>query len=219
MLHFADKTLNQVPFAVQPAVVLAWRFAALVRRNDGNRLSLLDQRHKSLRSVASVSNHMRAVQVFQQAGRLGAVVNLPTRQQQPQGITQPIHRNVDFGRETASTTPQRLFFLPAAFFGHPRHRGALAPSCCPASRSPYRRLVRGVPAFAPIRQLHTSEQTVCTRRSSYHTFQATTAIAHRCALSTTRLPETGGRQLHPPHKRVAHLSRRRVFSSIARRST
>jgi hypothetical protein len=83
MLDLVDKAFDQVPLTIQPAVVIALLFGALVRRNDGNRPVLDDPIDQRLPSIAAIRNHILPLQTFQQRLRLGAFMRLSGGQPVP----------------------------------------------------------------------------------------------------------------------------------------
>jgi len=213
MLQFVDATLNQVALTVQPTVVFTRRFAGLVRRNDSDRWAQINLGDNRLRGIASVSNDVGAHQAFQQLSCLGAVMDLPARQQQAQGVAQSIDNQVDFGGETASTTPQRLCFLPAAFFVRLRHMDAHVRWCCPASRFPCPGHGRNAATYAPKHPPHTSVRNVCRPHSTSHIPRAAVATGHRYASPIALLPQTNGIPFRSRHRLAVLASEKRGFLS------
>jgi hypothetical protein len=53
--------------------------------------------------IGAVSNQVGKVQLDDQGLGLGDIVTLPSRQDEPQWITQPINPNVDLGAEATPT--------------------------------------------------------------------------------------------------------------------
>ena len=56
MLNFVDKTLHQMPFPVQPAIILAGFLGSLVRWDDRLDLAFNNPIHEVLCGIATVSN-------------------------------------------------------------------------------------------------------------------------------------------------------------------
>jgi hypothetical protein len=119
MLDFADKTLNQMPFAIAPGIILARLDGVFVGRNDDGHAASDEFIHKHLGTIAAVGYHRLKVQINNQVMGLENVMPLSRRQVQPQGIAQPIDRDMDFGAKAAPTASQCLFRLPAVFFVAP----------------------------------------------------------------------------------------------------
>ncbi len=190
MLDLVDETFNQMALTVQPAVVVAGLFGALVRRNDRNRPLLDNPIDQRLSGIATIRNHVLSRQAFQQGLRLSAFVRLSCRQPDPQRIPQTVHRDMDFGAEPTATTPQRLLLLSAAFFVRLPRTDVPAQSWRLPARFPYPVRWQSAQTFAPRRLLHTNERSAYRRCSNFHIQQAATAIALRCAISTARLRQS-----------------------------
>src|SRR4051794_20717575 len=116
MLDFVDKTFYQMPFTVQPSIVVAPLFGTLMRWNNGLAALLKHPVDKILSRVTSVSNDIVKLKTIQQGYCLSAVVPLPSGQVQSQRITPRVNGHMNFGAETTSTSPKRLFSLPSSFF-------------------------------------------------------------------------------------------------------
>lgn len=69
---------------------------------------MVDQR---LRRMASVVNHIRAMEIFRQSCGWIATIRLSSRQVQTQGITQATHDEVNLKAEPAATAAQFLSLL------------------------------------------------------------------------------------------------------------
>ncbi len=70
VFEFVEKTLDEMPFTVQPAVILALDFGALVERDDGRCAARENEVNKGLRSVASISNDVLRVESVNERSRL-----------------------------------------------------------------------------------------------------------------------------------------------------
>src|SRR5687768_7904612 len=108
MLDLIDKALDQVPFAVPPAVIVARRLGALVRWDDRYGTVLSHQVEHRLASVAAIGDHALKRQAVQQRTGLDAVVALAGRQAHAQRIAQGVDEDVDLGAEAPTAAPQRL---------------------------------------------------------------------------------------------------------------
>jgi len=120
MLDFADKTLDQMPLAIEPFVVLTQDFGALMWWNHGFNASIQQIFDEMGRRVASVGNQSLELESVQQMLSLSNVVALPSSQAEPQWVPQTIHRYVDFGGESTSAASKGLL---AVFFSAPAAQG------------------------------------------------------------------------------------------------
>ena len=191
MFELVDQTFNQMPFPIQPCVVLPRQFGALMRRNNWQNIAFNQPVDEVLSGISAIRDGMLAVKISQQCLSLGAVVRLPSRQQQSQRITQPIRRHVDFAAKTAATTPQRLARLSATFFVRLPRTDERAQSCFPTAHSPCPGHRQSGSALLPTRLLRTSVQSACKHYSNSRTPSAAVAIALRCATSTASLLRSG----------------------------
>jgi hypothetical protein len=90
MLDFADKALNQSSLPITPGIVLTRLFGIYVGRNDRFNAAGDEFIHKSLRPIASSSNHALKLQVNAQVMGFNDVMALLSRRVQPQRIAQLI---------------------------------------------------------------------------------------------------------------------------------
>ena len=192
LLDLVDKTLDQMPFAVQPRVVLTADFRALVRRDHRLPTLLDDPIDERLPGITAIGNDVLTHQPLQQRLGLDTVVTLACGQRQPQRIAQPVHNDMDFGTQATSTPTQGLLYLAARFLGRQRRTDERAQWCYPASRAPCQDRPPTTRTSAPTPLLHTSEQSVCRRYSTCHSVWAASAIAPRCARPTVPLRQTVG---------------------------
>src|SRR5258708_32913736 len=108
MLDFVDITFHQMPFRIQPLVIVPQAFGSLMGWDDGLdtvRQQIVD---KILGSIATISNQALKIEPVQQSLSLGTVVALTGGQTQAQRIAQAIHRHVDFATKAAPTPSQGL---------------------------------------------------------------------------------------------------------------
>ena len=103
MLDFADKTLDQMPFAITPLVVITRLFGILFGRND--RFSALgdDVINELLGRITAIRQHILKLQVDNHVSCPDDVMTLARCQTQAQRVTQTINRDMDFGTESATT--------------------------------------------------------------------------------------------------------------------
>ena len=133
MLNFVDEALDQVTFAVPPAVVFAHHIRSLVRRDHGFNASVQEVVDEVVSRVASVGNQSFKIEAFQQVLCLGNVVSLSCGQRKSQRTAQTIDGHMDFGAKATPTAPQRLFTV---FFQLLPRRDERAQWCCRSSRFP-----------------------------------------------------------------------------------
>ena len=120
MLDFADETLDQVPFTVQPFIVVPQDFGTLMRWNHCLNAAIQQIRDEMSRRVAPVSNQSLKLKPRQQVLGLGDVVALSGSQAETQWVPQSIHCHMDFGGESASAASEGLL---AVFFSAPAAHG------------------------------------------------------------------------------------------------
>jgi hypothetical protein len=206
-------------FSIELAVILTFDFRPLMRRYHCFCAAADNLVNQCLSRIPSVSNHIPTLQVCQQSGRLGDVMGLSARQAQAQRITQSVNDDVDFSAEPASTTSQRLRFLPAAFFVRQRRTGVHAPQCCQSSHFPCPLPQRSALAFVPTPLPRTSGKIACKQHSNPRTRSAAVAIARRCALSIRSLRQNGGSSPLVPHTRAGLYGGSPAFLSTGRLKT
>ena len=113
--------------SIQPLVILAQDVRPLMGRNDRFNAPLKHILDKIFSRIAPIRDQLLKVKPLQQSVGLGAVMPLSRRQNETQGIAQPIHRHMNLATEPAPTATQGLltvFFLPLP---HMDERGL---SCC-----------------------------------------------------------------------------------------
>ena len=71
-----------------------------------------DDRAQGVAVIGFVGEHGIAALAIEQCGRLGDVINLPSRDDEAERTAERIGQHVDFGGQPASGTPQRLIFGP-----------------------------------------------------------------------------------------------------------
>jgi len=216
MLDFVDETFDQMPLTIPPAIIVALGFRAWVRRYHRFCTAVDNLIHQCLRGIAPVCNDIRRFQPCQQVSRLGHVVSLPACQAQAQRIAQAIDHHMHFGAKPASTTPQRLRFLPTTFFVRRRRRGVRAQPYYRSSRFPCPPPPQSGSASAPTRPRRTSAQTVCRPYSTAHTRLAAVATVPHCAPSTAPLRQIGDSSPLVPHMHGGLPARSPGFSSTGR---
>jgi hypothetical protein len=116
MLEFIEEALDEVSFAVEHEIAGPWRLTICFWRNhrgDTSAGESVDQRISVVRLVAKQGVRVGA---FEQGLRTSQVMGLSRRQHQFDGIAQGINEGVDFGRQSAAGSTDRLL---AVFFCAP----------------------------------------------------------------------------------------------------
>ena len=90
MLDFVDEAFDQMPFSIQPAVVVTGLFGTLMRRNDRNRPLFDNPIDQGLSGVAPIGNDVLSAQSRQQGLGLGTFMRLSCRQSQTQRMAQTV---------------------------------------------------------------------------------------------------------------------------------
>ena len=83
VLDLVDKTLDQMPFSIEPGIVLALELGRLMRRDDRLGAQGLDVGDERRARIAAISDHALEREAVQQRDGLGAVVALTCCQQRP----------------------------------------------------------------------------------------------------------------------------------------
>ena len=200
MLDFVDETFHQVSFPVPPVIIGPSLFGPWVGWNDRFCPTLNNNIEKLLGSIAPISNQPFKVKVFDQRHRLGDVVTLPGGQPQPQGVTQTIDNDVNFGAKTATATSQGLLSLPTTFFGRRQRKDEPGQWCYRSWRFPNQDHRQSEPTCGPRRRDRTSGHTVCQCYSRLRTRPAATAIGHHSGLSRVPLRRSDDNWLRCQHK-------------------
>jgi hypothetical protein len=178
MFDFVDKTFNQMPFTIQPFIVIPFRLGSLMGWNDNFDAVFSQPIDKFLRSIAPICNQPLKVKAIHQNQRLDDVVSLSGTQAQAQGIAQTIDGNMDFSAEATPTPTQRLIRRVVTFFVRLPRTDERGQWCYPSSHFPNRDRRQNEPAFAPTRLVHTSDQSVYKRYSIFRTQPVANAIVN-----------------------------------------
>ena len=216
MLDLVDEAFDQMPFSIQPPVIVAPLFGALVGRDDRHRSLFDNPIDQRLSGIAAIGDDVLSVQSLQQRLGLSAFVRLSRRQAQAQRIAQTVHRDMNFGAEAAATTPQCLALLVSAFFVRQLRRDERAQSWRPLAHVPYPGCWRNAQTFAPRRLHHTIVRNACKRYSNSHIRQAANAIALHCAVSKGQLRQSADTYVPTPPSPVDTGAGMIGFSSIRR---
>lgn len=206
-----------MPLLVPPAVIrtLSKRsLRSLVWWND--RFHLLGRYPvvKRLGSISTVSDQPLESEPFDKRDGCRQVRCLSRGQRQAQRVAQTVDRDMDFGAEATATTPQRLRFLAARFFGRRRRKDVRGRWWNQLSRSPYLDHRRSAGASGPKHLGHTSGRTACTPCSISRIRLVKAAIGHRSGLPRARLQRNGGSRPRCRHKRVGRFLKTPAFLSI-----
>src|SRR5579871_5519571 len=218
MLDFADKALNQMPFAVAPIIIFSWLFSVDFRRDDHFN-ALGDEFHdKTLCCITTVGNQRLKVQVNYHIMRLEDVMALTGGQGQAQRIAQAINCHMNFGAKPASAAPQSLFSLSTVFWGLPQRRHERVQWYCPPSHFPYLGQPQNTPTCAPTPRCRTSAQSACRHCSNARIRWAAVAIAPRYGQPIRPPRQIHGILVRYQHTLAGLLSKIPALSSIVRPS-
>ena len=116
MLEFVEEAFDEIAFAVEREVAAARGFAIGLWRNHGGDLPLVEGGDQSVGIVSLVAEEGLGVGAFEQRFGTSQIVSLPWREHQIDGIAQRVDEGVDFGRQSAAGSADRLF---AVFFRAP----------------------------------------------------------------------------------------------------
>jgi len=200
MLDFVHETFDQRPFVITIGIVLTRFLTVFARRNNGNGPMLKNKLNEGITVIAPIGQHILTGVFTQQIFSLGDVMPFTARQDEVQRVAQRIDFDVNFGAEPATTTPQRLGFLPTVFLTPLPRRDARARRYCPASHFPCPDQPRTRSSCVPRSLCHTSAQSAYTRYSMARIHWVTSAIARHFLASTARLPQIDGSALLARHR-------------------
>ena len=105
MLDLINETFHQMPFTIQPSVVLTQDVCALVRRDNRLNTAIQQVLDKMLSRIAPIRDQAFKIKAFQQRIRLGNIMPLSTTEGEAQRITQPVNGDMDFATEATATAP------------------------------------------------------------------------------------------------------------------
>lgn len=123
MFDLIDTTLHQMALPVPMPVVLPLHLAVGSGRDHWNSSASSDQLEEGVRVISLVPNYIVTGVTSDQPGPLGNIMAFSSRQLEPQGITQSIYTDVDFGAEAAPAPTQSLGRLTTPFFEAPAAPG------------------------------------------------------------------------------------------------
>src|SRR6202795_1634644 len=114
MLEFIEEALDEVSFAVECEIAGPRQLTICFWRNRRGDTSWVESADQRICVVSLVAKQGARVGGFNQGLRASQVVGLSRRQHQFDGIAQGINEGVDFGRQSAAGSSDRLL---AVFFG------------------------------------------------------------------------------------------------------
>jgi hypothetical protein len=123
VLDFVEEALDQMAFTVQVMVIVTRLFAVATRRNNRGSLMFKNKSQQIITVIATVSQEVGKAQAIQERLGLRDVMPLSASEPKPQGITQAIYTDVDFGAEATSAASQGLILLSTSFFDAPAAHG------------------------------------------------------------------------------------------------
>ena len=122
-LKFIEEALDKIAFAIECEIASSrdlsvglWRY----NRGDSAPVESVDQR---IGVVSLIANQSLGIDAVDQRLRAGQIVGLPRREHQFNRIAQGIDERMDFGRQSAAGSADRLL---AVFFVHRRCAGERA---------------------------------------------------------------------------------------------
>ena len=116
MLEFIEEALDEVSFAVEREIAGPRHLTICFWRNHRRDTSLGESADQRISVVRLVAKQGARVGTFKQGLRAGQVVGLSRRQHQFDWIAQGVNEGVDFGRQSAAGSTDRLL---AVFFCAP----------------------------------------------------------------------------------------------------
>jgi hypothetical protein len=116
VLEFIEEALDEVAFAVEREIASTLDFAIGLWRNYRADLTPVEGVDQRVGVVRFVSEQSPGIDVFDQRFRASQIMRLPGREHQLDGIAKGIDEHVDFGRQSASGSADRLL---AVFFRAP----------------------------------------------------------------------------------------------------
>ena len=116
MLEFIEEALDEVSFAVEREIAGPRQLTICFWRNHRGDSPLGESADQRICVVSLVAKQGARVGGFKQGLRASQVVGLSRRQHQFDGIAQGINEGVDFGRQSAAGSTDRLL---AVFFRAP----------------------------------------------------------------------------------------------------
>jgi hypothetical protein len=193
VLEVVDTAFDQMAFAIEPPLVVALEFGALMRGNHRLAATLLHLRDQICRCIPPIRDHPLDGEAIEQGPRLARAWVLswrcPAVNRTRSGLPSP-----STVRCILQLKPPRLRPRACApcFFVRLPHTDAPAQSCCRSARVPRQDRRPRPPAAAPPRRPDTSGQTAYRRYSMAPTRPGATAIAPRCGSAILWRPQSGG---------------------------
>jgi hypothetical protein len=93
-------------------IIRSGMLAVGARWNDRDGTALLEAINQCLAVIPLVGNHMRRLPSSHERWGLHDIVRLPACEMKAHRAAFGIRRQVDFGRQASTGTPQRLVFMP-----------------------------------------------------------------------------------------------------------
>jgi len=116
VFEFVEEALDEIAFAVEREVAIVRGLAVGLRGNHGGDLPPVERVDQRIGIVCLVADHGRRIGAVDQWLRAGQIVGLPRREHQRDGVAKSIDEGVNFGRQSAARSTDRLF---AVFFRAP----------------------------------------------------------------------------------------------------
>jgi hypothetical protein len=116
VLEFVEEALDEIAFAVEREVAIAPGLAIGLWRNHGGDLPPVERVDQRISVVSLVADQGLRIGTIDQWLRTSQIVGLTRREHQLDGVTKGIDERMDFGRQSAAGSADRLL---AVFFRAP----------------------------------------------------------------------------------------------------
>jgi len=116
VLELVEEALDEVAFAVEREVAVPRDLAIGFWRDHRTDLPPLESLDQQIGVVSLVPDQSPGIDVFDQRLRASQIVGLPGREPQLDGVAEGVDQRVDFGRQSAPGSADRLL---AVFFSAP----------------------------------------------------------------------------------------------------
>jgi hypothetical protein len=116
VLEFIEEAFDQITFAIECEVAVPRDLAIGLWRNHRGDLAPVESIDQQIGVVRLVTDQGLRIDAVDQRLRASPIVGLPGREHQLDGVAKGIDERVDFGRQSATGSTDRLF---AVFFRAP----------------------------------------------------------------------------------------------------
>jgi hypothetical protein len=112
MFESAKEVLDEVSLLIKIEIDVARRFAVRFRGNDDVHSFGLSGSDYLVGVIAFVPNEVFPLGRFDELGRFGGIVDISGREMEVDGITQSVHKSVDFGGKASARASNTLTLGP-----------------------------------------------------------------------------------------------------------